>query len=185
MTASRHSTVRHGNATYVNAGQNSTPKNLSRQNSPIVIETTTSLRPSDDAEELKREAARRTLFQKISNNQFDIPNGYRKVEVLILRWDESIDDFGKGHNQGDWRAFSPILAMGSRSQASKMTIRRVDFNLKILQHIRQHDGDDNLLIVYYTGHGSQVRNGQVRNLELSATEDSSGHGDIAPVAFGA
>jgi hypothetical protein len=99
MTASRHSTVRHGNATYVNAGQNSTPKNLSRQNSPIVIETTTSLRPSDDAEELKREAARRTLFQKISNNQFDIPNGYRKVEVLILRWDESIDDFGKGHNQ--------------------------------------------------------------------------------------
>lgn len=99
MIASRQSAVRQEHATCVNACQNPTPKSLSRQNSPTVAETGVLLRPGDDAVELKREAERRTLFQKTSNNVLDIPNGYRKVEVLILRWDESIDSFKQGHNQ--------------------------------------------------------------------------------------
>jgi hypothetical protein len=67
---------------------------------PIVVEDLTVLRPDDEdaKRELKREAERRTLFQKVSNDILDIPNGYRKVEVLIIRWDESIDEF-KDHKQ--------------------------------------------------------------------------------------
>jgi hypothetical protein len=48
--------------------------------------------------EFKREADRRILFQKVANGILGSPNGYRKVEVLIIRWDESIDEF-KGHTQ--------------------------------------------------------------------------------------
>ena len=99
MTASRPSGVRQVHAICVNAGQNPAPRNLSRQNSPTVAQSGALLRPGDDAVALKREAERRTLFQKTSNNVLDIPNGYRKVEVLILRWDESIDEFKDGHNQ--------------------------------------------------------------------------------------
>lgn len=74
------------------------PKSLSRQNSATVGADRAILRADDEVAktELKREAARRALFQKESNEVLDMPNGYRKVEVLIVRWDESIDDF-EGH----------------------------------------------------------------------------------------
>jgi len=99
MAASRSSGVRQVHATCANTGQSPAPGNLSRQNSPSVAQTGALLRPGDDAVALKREAERRTLFQKTSNKVLDIPNGYRRVEVLILRWDESIDDFKDGHTQ--------------------------------------------------------------------------------------
>ncbi|KAH7072410.1 hypothetical protein FB567DRAFT_454441 [Paraphoma chrysanthemicola] len=44
-------------------------------------------------EQLKREAERQALFHQVSNDKLGIPNGYKKVEVLLLRWDESIDEF--------------------------------------------------------------------------------------------
>jgi hypothetical protein len=65
-----------------------------------VFEDGITLNPGDEVTkaELKREADRQTLFQKIVNDQLGSPNGYRKVEVLIIRWDQSIDQF-KGHTQ--------------------------------------------------------------------------------------
>jgi hypothetical protein len=55
--------------------------------------------PEDILEiELKREAERQTLFHKVANGILGSPNGYREVEVLIIRWDESIDQF-EGHTQ--------------------------------------------------------------------------------------
>lgn len=64
----------------------------------MVTDDAAILHPIEEAakEELKREAERQILFQKISNDILDIPNGYLKVEVLIIRWDENIDEF-KGH----------------------------------------------------------------------------------------
>jgi hypothetical protein len=47
---------------------------------------------------LKREDERQKLFDKVSNTVLDIPNGYREVHVLIIRWDERVDEF-KGHNK--------------------------------------------------------------------------------------
>ena len=57
------------------------------------------LRPDNEAakQELDREIKRRAAFEKESNRIYNVPDGYRKVEVLIVRWDESIDEF-KGHN---------------------------------------------------------------------------------------
>jgi hypothetical protein len=76
------------------------PERLSRQNSVTVGVNRAILRADDEVAktELKHEAARRALFQKESNEMLDMPNGYQKVEVLIIRWDESIDDFS-GHGK--------------------------------------------------------------------------------------
>jgi hypothetical protein len=46
---------------------------------------------------------------------------------------------------------------------------QIDLNIAILQHIQKHSGPDNLLIVYYTGHGCAIHDedgGQ--RLQLSA-----------------
>lgn len=58
------------------------------------------LQPQDKESKriLKREDARQKLFDKVSNTVLDIPNGYREVHVLIIRWDESVDEF-KGHDK--------------------------------------------------------------------------------------
>jgi hypothetical protein len=50
-----------------------------------------------------REPTRQALFLNASNRALNLPNGYLKVEVLIIRWDESIDDF-KGHTEEVERA---------------------------------------------------------------------------------
>jgi ABC-type cobalt transport system substrate-binding protein len=78
------------------------PSTLSRQNSANVVPVSEDLAVlhSEDGNatrQLKREDERQKLFQKISNKVLDIPTGYRKVEVLIIRWDKKIDEF-KGHD---------------------------------------------------------------------------------------
>ena len=48
--------------------------------------------------QLKREDERQKLFHRISNKYFDVPNGYLKVEVLVIRWDKNLDEF-KDHDK--------------------------------------------------------------------------------------
>ncbi len=46
---------------------------------------------------------------------------------------------------------------------------QVDLNRHILNHVHEHDGDNNLLIVYYTGHGVRIEDGKgYCRLQLSA-----------------
>lgn len=45
---------------------------------------------------------------------------------------------------------------------------QVMLNLAILQHVHRHDGPNNLLIVYYTGHGTRAEVNGRQCLELSA-----------------
>jgi hypothetical protein len=46
----------------------------------------------------QREPIRQALFQKKCNDTLKLPNGYLNVAVLIIRWDESIDDL-PGHTE--------------------------------------------------------------------------------------
>jgi len=70
------------------------PDIMLQQDSTTVTDTVV-LRPGDNAakEDLKRETERQAIFQKVSNEILKIPNGYLKVEVLIIRWHEALDDF--------------------------------------------------------------------------------------------
>jgi hypothetical protein len=103
MAAQRQSNARPVHTKTTETCQSPKPINPSRQNSivvPVAVDDLTYLDPCDEEakKELNREAERRTLFQNVSNGILEIPNGYRKVEVLIIRWDESVDEF-KDHKQ--------------------------------------------------------------------------------------
>jgi hypothetical protein len=52
---------------------------------------------SDQRESL-REVSRKSMFQRKVNDVLKLPNGYLNAAVLIIRWDESIDDF-EGHTE--------------------------------------------------------------------------------------
>ncbi|KAF3036499.1 hypothetical protein E8E11_001315 [Didymella keratinophila] len=156
-------------------------KNFSRQNSVThIVETPVPqpdeavLGPGDEKEkaELKRDEERRSIFQKYSNDVLNVPSGYRKVEVLIIRWDESIDDF-KGHNN-EIERLKMIFQTGYGFKCRIAAIKddrdpQMELDWQIMSHVRDHDDENSLLIVYYTGHGNQVlEDGNQRRLELTA-----------------
>ncbi|KAF9694248.1 hypothetical protein EKO04_007776 [Ascochyta lentis] len=135
------------------------------------------LYPGDEAStrELDREVKRRAAFEKVSNKIYKVPDYYRKVEVLIIRWEESIDEF-KEHND-EINRLKLIFSLGynyscrvARIKAGSKT--QIDLNYEILKHVHDHDSDDTLLIVYYTGHGEHIvdKDGS-HHLNLSATRD--------------
>jgi hypothetical protein len=68
------------------------------QQAPLVIfsESIAVLQPEE--KKVEREADREDDFNKVSDEAWDAPNGYLKVEVLIIRWHENIDEF-KGHTK--------------------------------------------------------------------------------------
>jgi hypothetical protein len=45
---------------------------------------------------------------------------------------------------------------------------QLDLNHHILSHVRSHNGEKNLLVVYYTGHGASVPGEDGPRLRLSA-----------------
>jgi hypothetical protein len=90
------------------------PKGSTSQCSVNSVENPTVLRPDDDdaTKRLERDAERRTLFERVVNDKLGVPSGYKKVEVLLLRWDEKIDDFeghGKEVYSPAWYISNPIL----------------------------------------------------------------------------
>ncbi|KAI4928211.1 uncharacterized protein J4E92_005695 [Alternaria infectoria] len=138
---------------------------ISRKNSANV---------SDDAATRKleesRDALRQAIFQKTANEALKIPNGYLKVAVKIIRWNENIDDF-KGHTQEIAR-LERIFRDRFGYQCSVHSIDdnkkpQLDINKAILDHVFEHDDPHSLLIFYYTGHGAED---DEKLLELSASE---------------
>ncbi|KAF2125114.1 hypothetical protein P153DRAFT_434790 [Dothidotthia symphoricarpi CBS 119687] len=132
----------------------------------------------DVGREKEKEAEYATCFENVVKAELDIPNGYAKVVVLIIRWDDEIDDFKEGHDkeirrlrrvlQDDFRfEVSPEVRLGTTKNPQNT------LNSAIASHMDKHDGQNNLLVVYYTGHGllRGPVNGNGR-LELSATSNA-------------
>ncbi|KAF2795883.1 hypothetical protein K505DRAFT_301288 [Melanomma pulvis-pyrius CBS 109.77] len=141
----------------------------------------------DAKRELKKESERQTWFQNEANDTLKIPNGYLKVSVLIIRWHEDIDEF-EGHNEEIARLETLFRTrFNYHCEVTKLKNCKnpqLDLDLAILQHISNHDGPDNLLIIYYTGHGNLVNEESGQRLELSATQNwIQQRGSHIPVAF--
>jgi hypothetical protein len=52
--------------------------------------------------EKKAELQRRTWFENGMRRTFKIPSGYVTIAVLVIRWDDAVDDYKEGHNREVW-----------------------------------------------------------------------------------
>lgn len=144
---------------------------------------------------VKNEADSQTLFENAVKQKLNIPNGYEKVAVLVVRWDDDLDDpkFKEGHDEEVRMPLfeeekSTLVAylyqikrlkqvLGERfhfdvsSEVRLNTAKKpqIILNKAIMDHIDSFDGANNLLIIYYTGHGSLLRVGEgEQQLQLAA-----------------
>ncbi|CAO2652883.1 Nn.00g022940.m01.CDS01 [Neocucurbitaria sp. VM-36] len=121
-----------------------------------------------------RESERQAWFQNAVNERLNNPTGYQKVAVLVVRWHDEIDGFSKGHNE-EIKKLKNLFSDRFRYEYKEVKLEtkkkpQNTLNLAIMQHIEEHDGPNNLLIVYYTGHGRlEGPPGGEQRLELSAT----------------
>ncbi|KAH6612118.1 hypothetical protein C7974DRAFT_370557 [Boeremia exigua] len=137
-------------------------------------------------QKLTREAERQTHFQKISNGVFEVPNGYRKVEVTIIRWHEQLDEF-KGHGKEieelktifvDLFGFNCHIVELCNDKSPQ-----IELEYAILSQVRNFPDDDTLNIFYYTGHGIKVEGPNGPRLQLAATRNWIPDSRYPPTAF--
>ncbi|KAF2002303.1 hypothetical protein P154DRAFT_521115 [Amniculicola lignicola CBS 123094] len=159
-------------------GNHLTPSAVdTRRSTPVEMPTEPNvIQPNDD--EKKREAERQAWFQNAANAELKVSNVYQKVSVLIARWDKDEDDFPEGHDaeigeleelfKNGFHYDCEIVELGTSTRP------QIKLNAALAAHVSKHDGPNNLLIVYYTGHGQlhKAKDAEMR-LELSAKGGSS------------
>ena len=78
----------------VSQSSNPPVKSLDTKNIPL---NEANLSTHNVARVEKEESERQAWFQNAVNGAMDIPIGYLKVAVLIVRWHEDIDEYAEGH----------------------------------------------------------------------------------------
>ncbi|PSN69311.1 hypothetical protein BS50DRAFT_572468 [Corynespora cassiicola Philippines] len=120
----------------------------------------------------KMESESQLWFQNAVNDKLKIPNSYMKVAVLVLRWNNDIDDHAEGHDK-ELRKLEDLfrdrfhydykeVKMGTSTKPQHV------LNTAIQKHICDYDGPHNLLIIYYTGHGMMIGPEGEQELQLVA-----------------
>ncbi|KAF4312241.1 homeobox domain containing protein [Botryosphaeria dothidea] len=103
----------------------------------------------------------------------DLPEGYAQVAVLIIKWDERIDELKCAEEVNELEALfrddfhyeTNIISLDEKSSPHHQLIHAMS------GFLRKFDGPNNLLIIYYTGHaGYNKENGE---LEFSARTNSA------------
>lgn len=89
------------------------------------------------------------------------PSGYHKVAVLLLCWDQDCVDLATQEEVDKLKAvfedkFGYDATIAKLSPANGRL--QVQVNQKVANFVSDHDGQNNLLIVYYAGHGKPGKN---------------------------
>ncbi|KAJ4299206.1 hypothetical protein N0V90_004450 [Kalmusia sp. IMI 367209] len=98
------------------------------------------------------------------------PDGYLKVAVLLIKWADKLDDLGTREEveelEGVFRErFNFRTQIVELDGSSKP---QYQLNRSLSTFVEEYDGPNNLLIVYYSGHG--ILREDLGYLELSATQ---------------
>lgn len=120
---------------------------------PTILEGNT----TEATSESKSMGTRQHVFESAIERALGIPAGYQKVQMLLVRWDDDLDDFKGGHARESERLRDLFESrLGYSFTETKLAISRGNphdqLNIAIRNLIEENDGPDNLLIVYYTGH---------------------------------
>ncbi|KAF2734547.1 hypothetical protein EJ04DRAFT_564123 [Polyplosphaeria fusca] len=142
------------------------------------------------AEDPRKQEEAKIVFENAVNEELDIPSGYLKTAVLMIRWDEGIDDpsFSAGHTSeidrlkklftGRFNYECKVIKLSTTEKAPQNIL-----NHAISQHIFDHDGPHNLIIIYYTGHGSLYRQSDHELNQMSARANGSYPSSTGRLAF--
>ncbi|KAF2238761.1 hypothetical protein EV356DRAFT_516661 [Viridothelium virens] len=100
---------------------------------------------------------------------------YRKVAVLLVKWAEDLDQL---NCSDEVRSLDELFRKSFRYHTKIVQLHN-EYNVNLQLHsafvefLKEHDGPNNLIIVYYTGHGSQnVRTGQLVLLPTNRVVDA-------------
>ncbi|KAH9869036.1 hypothetical protein J1614_008113 [Plenodomus biglobosus] len=141
--------------------------------------------PEDTGKQIQ--STKRSLFDNAVKKALNTTVDYVKVAVLVLKWDEDVDEFAKGHSE-EIALLRGLFEkrLGYKYKEARLGKRgspQLELNAAISDHIRRHSGPNNLLIIVYTGHGRLK--GQEQRLQLLAHADEKkniGHGGYAAIA---
>ncbi|KAF2849079.1 hypothetical protein T440DRAFT_490636 [Plenodomus tracheiphilus IPT5] len=107
--------------------------------------------PSNDGE---HETALQQHWDQSIAKYMDVPDGYLDVHVLMVKWEDSIDNL-KVREEVDQLAsvFRNTFLFGVTEVQLGPTRSQHQLDRDIAAWLFDHDGPNNLLIVYYAGHG--------------------------------
>ena len=108
---------------------------------------------SSDARGIEPQTIRDNVANELSKYRSRRRQGYASVHVLLLSWEASDDTFGEDV-RGITRVFRDSFnyVVLPYKIPSKDSQRRL--NLHVAQFLSQYGSEDNLIVVYYVGHGA-------------------------------
>ncbi|KAF2106421.1 hypothetical protein BDV96DRAFT_507959 [Lophiotrema nucula] len=129
---------------------------------PIVQE-----KPSDeDVAAQERSAEMQMWFDEAIARNMNLPDGYLKVSVLIIKWADELDELKTRAEVEELEAvFSSQFHYYVRTVELDVSHKpQLRINTFLSEFIEENDGPNNLMIVYYTGHGVYMEHDQYLQL---------------------
>lgn len=135
-----------------------------------LLNSTTGNSADEDVDFQNKALAMQAWWGEAIAKNMDLPEGYARVAVLLIRWADELD---KELNTGEETRELEALFRDRFHYDTKtveLNVRRKaqhQLDAHVSEFIRDNDGPHNLLIVYYTGHGRYPE--AEKYLELTAT----------------
>ncbi|KAF9701011.1 hypothetical protein EKO04_000601 [Ascochyta lentis] len=123
--------------------------------------------PEDDADKQRADNMRIWWDEAIAKNMA-LSEGYSHVSVLIIKWADELDELKtKAEAQELEAVFRDRFRYNTETVELNMKVKpQLQLKSRVSTFIEEHDGPNNLLIVYYTGHGVYREN--EKYLQLAA-----------------
>ncbi|OCK80678.1 hypothetical protein K432DRAFT_297177 [Lepidopterella palustris CBS 459.81] len=121
---------------------------------------------------LERASEMQLCWDESIARNMDLPDYYRNVAVLMIKWSDELDELKTRAEVEELEAlFQNSFNYNTKVvelNVSKKPQHQLNTHLNVF--VEEHDGPDNLMIVYYTGHGKY--RDKEKYLELTATTDT-------------
>ncbi|KAF2799523.1 hypothetical protein K505DRAFT_230897 [Melanomma pulvis-pyrius CBS 109.77] len=136
------------------------------QATPLIEQN--SATPEDVANQ-ERAAEMQMWWDEAIAKNMDLPDGYQKVAVLLVKWEDALDELKTRAEAEELEAiFRDRFHFHTETVELNVSSKpQHQINRYLTAFVEMHDGPNNLLIVYYTGHG--VYREDHKHLELTAS----------------
>ncbi|KAF2011644.1 hypothetical protein BU24DRAFT_286054 [Aaosphaeria arxii CBS 175.79] len=114
-------------------------------------------RPNGEEEHAiqERAAEMQSWWDDAIARNMNLPDGYQEAAVLIIKWDDELDEL-KTRDEAEEldRVFREVFNYDTETVELNVSKKpQHQISRFISTFIEKHDGPNNLMIVYYTGHG--------------------------------